>query len=169
MRKLFQIQRLWLVVAVCLSLAAAAVLALEKPEKDELFVSAGGKDYVLKREDSASGEKRTKYAAKDDPTTFFWSDGKRALLTIGGREYTRYVLLRDLDDGDEFILTADGENYRMKPVVSASGAKYEAVGDPTTIFWSKGASAFLTVKGKDYPGYETWAPNNVIWIAEPGP
>jgi hypothetical protein len=164
MRKLFQTRRLRLIVTVCLFLTAAAVLASEKLEGDELFVSAGGKDYILKREDSAPGGKRTKYTAKDDPATFFWSDDKRASLTIGGRECTRYVLLRDLDD-EEFLLTVDGENYRMKQVVSASGAKYEAVGDPTTVFWSKGASVFLTVKGKEYPGYETWAPSNVIWIA----
>jgi membrane-bound inhibitor of C-type lysozyme len=182
MRKLFRMRQLWLISAVCLFLVAvAAALASAKPEegefkegefkkgefkegefkKGELFLSAGGRDYILKHEDSVSGDK---YTAKDDPTTFFWSGGKRALLTVGGRERTRYVLLRGLSDDDGFILTADGENYEMKPAVSASGAKYEAVGDPTTVFWSKGDSAFLTIKGKDYPGYETWAPDGVIWL-----
>jgi membrane-bound inhibitor of C-type lysozyme len=162
-RKLFQTRRLWIISAACLFLTALAAPVPAKPGEDELFLSFGGKDYILTRDESVSGDK---YTAKGDPATAFWSDGKRAVLTVGGQERTRYVLLRDLPDDDGLILTADGENYKMKQAVSASGAKYEAVDDPTTVFWSKGASAFLTVKGKDYPGYETWAPNGVICLTD---
>lgn len=48
-------------------------------------------------------------------------------------------------------LKAGGETFEMRPVVAASGAKYEAEGDPTTIFWSKGTNAFVTVRGARYP------------------
>jgi membrane-bound inhibitor of C-type lysozyme len=169
--KLFSSRRLWLVAAGCvfLAAAAAAVLVWERLDEGErLYLSFGGRNYILKRGDATLIDK---YTAQDDPTTFFWSDGKRAFLAIGGRERPQHVLLRGLEDDndEEFLLTVDGENYRMKQVISASGAKYEAVDDPTTVFWSKGALAFLTVKGKDYSGYETWSPNNVIWTMEPEP
>lgn len=48
-------------------------------------------------------------------------------------------------------LKAGGETFDMRPVVAASGAKYEAEGDSTTIFWSKGSNAFVTVRGTRYP------------------
>ncbi len=39
----------------------------------------------------------------------------------------------------------------LRPVRTADGAKYEAVGDPTTWFWSKGRGGTLSVKGRTYP------------------
>jgi membrane-bound inhibitor of C-type lysozyme len=157
----FRVRRLWAVSVMCLFFAAGAAFA------DELFVSAGGKNYILQREESVSGDKHAKhakYAAADDPTTVFWSSADEAGLTIEGREYSRYVLIRLLPDEDEILLTVDGKNYRMKRVVSASGAKFEDVNDPATVFWSKGVSAMLTIKGKDYPDYESWEPVDVIWL-----
>jgi membrane-bound inhibitor of C-type lysozyme len=53
--------------------------------------------------------------------------------------------------GDSLNLTAGGADYVMHPVPAASGAKYEAAGDPTTTFWSKGDRALLVVKGKSHP------------------
>ena len=53
--------------------------------------------------------------------------------------------------GDILNLVVDEVRYPLRQVVSASGARYEAVGDPTTTFWSKGERATLVVKGKAYP------------------
>jgi membrane-bound inhibitor of C-type lysozyme len=36
-------------------------------------------------------------------------------------------------------------------VRAASGAKYEAEGDPATTFWSKGDKATLTIRGQALP------------------
>jgi hypothetical protein len=162
-RKFFQIRRLRAALAACLLLAAAAAFAAESPEGDELFLSAGGRDYVLRRENSPLVDK---YVAEGDPTTVFWSSRRSAGLTVGGRERTRYVLIRKLPDEDMFILTADGRNYTMKRVIAASGAKYEDIADPATVFWSKGESVTLTVRGQDYPGYETWDPAGVIRLTD---
>lgn len=48
-------------------------------------------------------------------------------------------------------LTAGGATFELRPAPSASGARYEAVGDPTTWFWHKGGRATLAIKGKTYP------------------
>jgi heat shock protein HslJ/membrane-bound inhibitor of C-type lysozyme len=44
-----------------------------------------------------------------------------------------------------------GESFDLKPVVSASGARYTAVDDTATGFWSKGARALVTVRGRELP------------------
>ena len=179
-RKGVQIRRLWVISVVSISAVSIAAIAMvhllfaaggafaaenraANLKEDELFVSAGGKDYVLKREDSSLWDR---YVAEDDPTTVFWSVGKSAGLSVQGQECARYVLLRNLPDEDTFILTVDGRNYTMMPVISGSGAKYEAVGDPTTVFWSKGESAMLTIRGEDYPNYEAWVPERIICLTE---
>jgi len=48
-------------------------------------------------------------------------------------------------------LRVDGDRYEMGGVVSASGARYEAMGDPTTQLWVKGDRATLTVRGEAWP------------------
>ena len=54
--------------------------------------------------------------------------------------------------GDEAMrLKLGDETFDLREVVSASGSKYEAVGDPTTTFWSKGRNATLVVRGRSYP------------------
>lgn len=52
---------------------------------------------------------------------------------------------------DQNILRAGGRDYVLEPVETASGAKYVAVGDPETSFWSKGEGGTLTVAGVSYP------------------
>jgi len=54
-------------------------------------------------------------------------------------------------DRDITRLTIDGERYEMSSVVSASGARYEAAGDPTTQLWVKGDRATLTLRGEKLP------------------
>src|SRR5690606_23164902 len=53
--------------------------------------------------------------------------------------------------GDTMRLTIGNEAFTMRQVPAASGARYEAVGDPTTAFWSKGERATLIVRGQRYP------------------
>src|SRR5690606_828196 len=45
-------------------------------------------------------------------------------------------------DGDGVTVFAAGEEYRMEPAISASGAKYQVAGDQATTFWSKGNNAW---------------------------
>ncbi len=54
-------------------------------------------------------------------------------------------------DGDHLRLTIGDETFEMQQVVSASGARYQALDDPSTRFWSKGENALLEVRGESYP------------------
>ena len=54
-------------------------------------------------------------------------------------------------DRDVTRMTIDGERYELDPVVSASGARYESAGDPTTHLWVKGNRATLTLRGETLP------------------
>jgi heat shock protein HslJ len=48
-------------------------------------------------------------------------------------------------------LTLPNQTIEMRQARAASGARYEAIGDPTTSFWNVGPRATLVVKGKSYP------------------
>jgi heat shock protein HslJ/uncharacterized lipoprotein YbaY len=48
-------------------------------------------------------------------------------------------------------LLVGADTFELRQTVVASGARYEAVGDPTTSFWSKGRGATLVLKGETYP------------------
>jgi membrane-bound inhibitor of C-type lysozyme len=52
---------------------------------------------------------------------------------------------------DRTVLNVGAETFTLNPVPSASGAKYEAEGDPATTFWSKGDKATLTIRGQALP------------------
>jgi heat shock protein HslJ/uncharacterized lipoprotein YbaY len=47
-------------------------------------------------------------------------------------------------------LTVGNDTFEMRQALAASGARYEAVGDPTTSFWNRGRNATLVVKGRTY-------------------
>ena len=49
---------------------------------------------------------------------------------------------------ERMTMRAGGEDFSLAQVETASGAKYEAAGDPATWFWSKGESATASVRGK---------------------
>ena len=66
-------------------------------------------------------------------------------LRCGDRE----VILDYTQKGTQ--LKVGGETFDIRQVRAADGAKYEAVNDPTTIFWSKGPNALVTVRGQLYP------------------
>lgn len=48
-------------------------------------------------------------------------------------------------------LDAGGRRHDLKEVVSASGAKYEAIDDPRTTVWTKGDRATVVVAGEPWP------------------
>jgi len=51
---------------------------------------------------------------------------------------------------DAFQLTVATESFMLREIRAGSGAKYEALNDPTTTFWSKGERAWLEVRGKPF-------------------
>lgn len=54
-------------------------------------------------------------------------------------------------EGERLMLDAAGSKRELLPVQAASGARFEAEGDPDTHFWSKGSHASLTLDGQVYP------------------
>jgi len=61
----------------------------------------------------------------------------------------RHVTIDFVETG--MRLTVGNERYQMRRVESASGAKYEALDDPTTSLWSKGDAARVAVRGRELP------------------
>jgi len=59
--------------------------------------------------------------------------------------------------GDRPQMRAGGASVELRQVPAASGAKFEAAGDPTTVFWSKGNKAAVTVRGEAWPECRTVA------------
>ncbi len=53
--------------------------------------------------------------------------------------------------GERLILVVGQERIAMRQVEAASGARFVAENDPSTIFWSKGDSATLALRGETYP------------------
>lgn len=64
---------------------------------------------------------------------------------------TRFVCngrsLRIGTEGEAIVLDDGGQRIRLKQSEAASGVRYEAEGDPATIFWMKGGEASYTPKG----------------------
>lgn len=54
-------------------------------------------------------------------------------------------------EGGDLILEVANDEYILLPVETHAGARFEAEGDPSTRFWSRGESALLTLQGKAYP------------------
>jgi heat shock protein HslJ len=153
-----------LIVGIIAIVLSTAVFSEAADTMDELYVMKGGVTYILEK----TSDSPEKYVASVEPGVFFESDGKSASLRFGKTMCSNYVLLRKTRSDDEIILTADDVNYRMRRTMSASGARYEAIGDPSTIFWSKGDSATLTIGGNIYSGYDLWLPYGGIWIPGEG-
>jgi membrane-bound inhibitor of C-type lysozyme len=53
--------------------------------------------------------------------------------------------------GERAVLTTSSGSFDLRPVTTASGAKYQAVTDSTTSFWNKGDRGTLVIKGTSYP------------------
>lgn len=56
--------------------------------------------------------------------------------------------------GDRLMLFVGHERIAMRQVEAASGARFVADHDPSTIFWNKGESATLALRGETYPECE---------------
>lgn len=54
-------------------------------------------------------------------------------------------------EGGSLRLTAAGASYTLRQTPVASGARYEAEGDPGTSFWNRGEVASLRLRGRGYP------------------
>ena len=55
-------------------------------------------------------------------------------------------------EGDGALLTADTRVFELHRTGAASGARYDAPGDPSgTFFWDKGDMATVVVQGDTYP------------------
>ena len=52
---------------------------------------------------------------------------------------------------DEAVLRAEGRDIPMRQVKAASGARYEATGNPDTSVWNKGDGAMVRLNGQDLP------------------
>jgi heat shock protein HslJ/uncharacterized lipoprotein YbaY len=53
--------------------------------------------------------------------------------------------------GEKARLTVGQTEWEMRQTRTASGARFEAVNDPTTWFWNKGQGGLLSIKGREYP------------------
>jgi len=75
-------------------------------------------------------------------------------------------------EGSLLRLRVAGATYLLRPVPAASGARYEAIDDPATVYWNRGARATLTLLGRTYPecvvGAEGSPPPFVARGNEPG-
>lgn len=54
------------------------------------------------------------------------------------------------DDG-KADMAIENTAYAMEQTISASGARYQNLGDDSTIFWNKGEQAWVTIDGVDLP------------------
>lgn len=57
--------------------------------------------------------------------------------------------------GEAATLVAGAARYDMRQTRTASGARYEAVGDPSTWFWNRGQGGTLSLKGREYADCRT--------------
>lgn len=65
-------------------------------------------------------------------------------------------------DGSAMEIMTPRGDMRLLPVEAASGARFEAEGDPSTWFWSKGEGATLSLTGEEFPAC---APRPVSYVA----
>jgi heat shock protein HslJ/uncharacterized lipoprotein YbaY len=53
--------------------------------------------------------------------------------------------------GDDAVMDTGAARVVLKPVPAASGARYEAEGDPDTWFWNQGDNALVSIEGTELP------------------
>lgn len=61
------------------------------------------------------------------------------------------VLVRMGEGGEGASMRIGDRIHALVPALSASGARFEADDDPSTLFWSKGLAATVTLSGRDLP------------------
>lgn len=118
---------------------------------------AAGRQYSLLGQIVASdGPRWTSQQVSVDATAATIDLG--TLVLVQARHYVSPARLRC---GEQFVsvdysrepvrMIVGGETFELRAVPAASGAKYEASGDPSTTLWNKGASSMVSVRGKAYP------------------
>jgi heat shock protein HslJ len=60
-------------------------------------------------------------------------------------------LVRTGHADDALVMDTGTMRVTLQPVATASGARYDAVDDPGTFFWNRGASALVSVADQDWP------------------
>jgi heat shock protein HslJ len=116
------------------ALASAATWRLDG-DRLELRTAAGALALSLSAADSAAvWTTEPRRAAL--PSQVFLCGDLRVLLT---------------HHGERMQLSVGGEIFAMQQIEAASGARYVAVDDATTSFWSKGDAATLVIRGQAYP------------------
>jgi uncharacterized lipoprotein YbaY len=75
----------------------------------------------------------------------FETEGFRIAMTCGSTPVTVS------GHGDAVDMQINGRTITLHQAVSASGARYVAENDPDTVFWSKGNTATITLKGTVLP------------------
>jgi uncharacterized lipoprotein YbaY len=96
-----------------------------------------------------------------DPVTITPQAGVIDVGTLAMKPYTSLAFATDLRCGERKVkiglvgdvmrLSAADQSFDMRPVASAAGSKYEAVGDPSTTLRTQGAEATVAIKGVTYP------------------
>ena len=61
------------------------------------------------------------------------------------------------------LLTVGGKTFEMRRIEAASGARYEAVEDPTTTLWNEGDRQTITVRGRTLPECGTGGPAGAVY------
>jgi len=74
-------------------------------------------------------------------------------LDCGGRQAQFGIIRRDSLDIPQLVVGS--RRYDLRQVPAASGARYEAIGDPRTTVWNKGERTTVTVGGEVWPECET--------------
>jgi heat shock protein HslJ/uncharacterized lipoprotein YbaY len=116
-----------------------------------------GKTYSVRGSIERGGEVAWLSAAMPvDPQQAAVDLGMLTLLAVRG-ESPQVVSWRCGDQliqteqfGDKLRLQLGASQFNLLQAETASGARYVTVDDPTTLFWSKGDRAHLTIRGQAY-------------------
>ncbi len=118
---------------------------------------AAGKTYCVRGSIEQGGEVRWLTAAAPiDPQQAAVDLGTLTLLAVQGSAPQAFAwrcgdqLIQTEQFGDKLRLQLGDAQYNLLQAETASGARYVTVDDPTTLFWSKGESARLMIRGHAY-------------------
>ncbi|WP_310447750.1 META domain-containing protein [Thiobacillus sp.] len=116
-----------------------------------------GKTYSVRGSIEQDGEvKWLSAAAPIDPQQAAVGLGTLTLLAVQGEAPQMFSwrcgdqLIQTEQFGDKLRLQLGDAQYHLLQAETASGARYVTVDDPTTLFWSKGERARLTIRGHAY-------------------
>lgn len=138
---------------------------------------SAGKRYVVRGTIVSAGQPA--WVSEDVAVNLAGGDvdlGTLKLTRVQAKEATTQMVCRSQRilvsvEGEVARVTVGGQTFAMHQVKTASGAKYEVEGDPSTSFWSKGTKATLIVKGKTFPECTADTSGSTVFSAtgnEPG-